>query len=301
MRVAKIIVLLLLVSNFCYSQTDTLFSYNEFKHCFQKTNPEQLIPKNHFTQFLYSLPEHCFYYAIEMVECSNECVFFVVRQVIDDGEEPIDNKLYLVFKNGELVDDYNPYSSNRILEIHIEGEGGILSQNYKIENDSSIIITYNESECCLSTGYDTVIEHSNTIRYSITKEGKLQIKDILNATFSSPFFDIGYLNSNNPVSPQKDEPYELIVKNMIQKIPIYQKDINIYFYIKNSTPKKTPLFFSSNKQNVIDEYIPDKCSTSSSQFTDVFFNQPIQINVSPINIVMDTDGFFTPKKEIEDE
>lgn len=286
------------------SQNDISFGYRQFKEYFDDSyrqfKTEKLIPQNAFTEFLYPVDYKQNVYGIERIDLNNDCELFILKRVVlfDDNDLNIDDKFYIVFKKEKLVGTYYFDDTSRCIETYIEGEGGIYSQRYTIDEDRTLIINLYNSDCCISTGFQIPIEVRSKARFYIDSKGLLKIKEVLNVEFSSKFFDVAYLKKVNDKSlyPTKDNPYTFHVYNNISTIPIYDKNIQIYFYIENVDNILYPCFVSTNKENkIIDTYLlgHDTPRIAKGAFKkESIYKHPVIIKSGNKRIIVDNSGYF---------
>lgn len=243
------------------------FDYTTFKSYFadllsNNISSDSLLVRNSFTEKLYSsdsADEKI--YAIGKIDNHKGNDLFVIRKTViyddDFDERNLDFSALLVFKDETLISGID---NELILENSPISDGGISQQSYVFEPDTTLTITTFKSDCCSSSGYVTPIENRSTIRFEVDSAGLITLKRIDKCAFSSPFFQIDYLNKmqkdNNSSYPTADNEYQLQIENWIQPINFSEGDIRFFFNVISYNGNLRPQFISRNKQgNTLDTYI----------------------------------------------
>lgn len=264
LKISHILAIFLFYSSILLAQNSDNFNYNQFKLYFddlkeQGNMDEKLIPNNSSTKFLYrSGDEREKIYGRTKISYPNGYDLFIIRNFLDYNDEELSNTdflSYLIFHDGKLAGEYYCDSLYRVLEIYTGTDGGSIEQSFEIEKDSSFLIDYYHYDCCSSTGFDTPVETKTKARYRVDCTGQLELQDVLEVQFSSPFFDMAFLEEKKKETnfnyPTQDDYYNLAVKNMIQEIPIFKDGIQLHFYIELINNVLYPVFIIYDKRNNI--------------------------------------------------
>ncbi|MBF0576695.1 hypothetical protein IR022_12065 [Dysgonomonas sp. GY617] len=241
------------------------FDYTTFKSYFgdllPKRSSDSLLARKSFTEKLYtsdSADEKI--YAIGKIDNHKGNDLFVIRKTLiynDFDERNLDFLALLVFKDETLI---NGIDNELILENSPISDGGIFQQSYVFEPDTTLTITTFRSDCCSSSGYVTPIENRSTIRFEIDSAGHITLKRIDKCAFSSPFFQIDYLNKmqkdNNSSYPTEDNEYQLQIENWALPINFSEDAIRFFFNVISYNGNLRSQFISRDKQgNTLDTYI----------------------------------------------
>ncbi|MDR3046059.1 MAG: hypothetical protein LBU51_00395 [Bacteroidales bacterium] len=259
------------IFSFCscslFSQNEDSFNYNQFKLCFEDISKqsdinERLIPNNTFTKFLYGADNEQKIYGRTKITYPNGCDFFILRQIIDYDDleiENINNLFYLIFHKEKLVGEYDPNDLSRVLETTIYSDGGDLIQSFELDKDSSILVLFYHKDCCSSTGFDTPIETKTKVRFTVGSAGQLDIQEVIEVQFSSPFFDKAFLNKNKGNTffkyPTQDNDHNLVCENMIRKIPLSKDNLQVHFYIDSINDTLYPVFIIYDNNKTVGRYL----------------------------------------------
>lgn len=282
LRKFDILAVLLFYSSVLLAQNGDNFNYNQFKLYFedlkgQKHIDEKLIPNNSFTKFLYKLTdEREKIYGRTKISYPNGYDLFILRYSLDYNDEDLPNTdylFYLIFHHGKLIRNDKSDNLYTFLEINTGTDGGSIEQSFEIEKDSSFIINYYHKDCCSSTGFDTAIETKTSARYKVDCSGQLKLQEVLEVQFSSPFFDVEFLEEKKKETdfnyPAQDNRYNLVAENMLQKTPIFKGDIQLHFYIESINNVLQPVFL-----------IYDNCNNMLIKRLDAFSIKDEYLNLS---------------------
>ena len=240
MKRAFILIILLSVFTLQSCKSSDYTSFKSYFNDVGKRDSGKRIPNNAFTSFLYEdRPESKIYGCIK-IAYPNGYELFILRQVIEMDDEEyeyynIDRTFYLVFRDEQLVENYNSESTKNTLDTEIINDGGyFLSQSYSIDKDNSIVIDKDLSECCSSSGFEEPIRTKTKVRYRLDNNGSLKATEVLKMELTSNLFDEEFLANYTRKYPTLEEPYRFFIDDDTQYFPLGNDSIDIRFQIRHN-------------------------------------------------------------------
>ena len=150
----------------------------------------------------------------------------------------------MVFKDEQLVEEYNSESTKNTLSTQISNDGGyFLSQSYSIDKENSIVIDKDLSECCSSSGFEEPIRTKTKVRYRLDNNGSLKATEVLKMELTSNLFDEEFLANYKGEYPTMENPYRFIIDDNTQYFTSDNDSTDIQFYIRYFDEQLYPEIF----------------------------------------------------------
>lgn len=304
---------------YCQSQT----TYRQFISLFpdivlgdSETHIEgKEIPVQFVSDFIYfsdEIDESQTWFAVGKIENYNGLdLLLFEHDIFREDEDSYDNHVYgrrylMTYHNGKLLkkpdDNYG-----HTVGWHYYGEGGETSYNSWFDADTTLVGHIHFSERESATGFQTPIETRSTFRHRINEQGDPQLLEVMQLEFSSPFFDIPYIEENKKYwlpddsreYPAEDDKWLLCVQTpLTDEVFPKSEEVQLFFYLRKNGNGLETIFESRKQDMVIDRYVlgskQPKNLNRTNQLTKKpwSFKCPLIIKTSVGELELLSDGRF---------